>query len=326
MKRIGAKTTKARSALRYLGSALLTLLVISMLVFAGTNLRPPEDVARQALGHAVTETQLQTFIAEEGLDRPLPARYADWLGDFVQGNWGTSAVTGRPVRPAILPRLWRSLLLALVAAMVAAPVSVLLGISMARRRARRSDVAANVFLAGVSALPEFAVGLLLTTVFAVTLGWLPVDSTALTFGSTEDKVLAYVLPAATLVILVVPYIARVTRAAVTDTLQASYTRAAVLRGLHPRIVLWDFAVRNSAVPILNAIAINFIYMLGGVIVVENVFGFPGIGQLLVQSIGRADVITVQAAALSIGAIVILVNMSTDLLAVYFTPKLRGNRS
>ncbi|HVQ59625.1 MAG TPA: ABC transporter permease [Solirubrobacterales bacterium] len=325
MKQIGAKT-KARSALRYLGSALLTLWVISVLVFAGTNIRPAEDVARQALGRTVTESQLQTFIDENGLDRPLPQRYASWLGDFVQGDWGESAVTGRPVRPAIVPRLWRSLLLALAAALVAVPISVLLGIFMARRRQRRSDVATNVFLAGISALPEFVVGLALTTVFAVSLGWLPVDSTALTFGSASDKVLAYVLPAATLVILVVPYIARVTRAAVSETLQASYTRAAVLRGLQPRIALWDFAVRNAAVPILNAVAINFIYMLGGVIVVENVFGFPGIGQLLVQSIGRADVITVQAAAMTIGAIVILINMSTDGLAVYFTPKLRGRKT
>jgi peptide/nickel transport system permease protein len=326
MKRIGAKTTKARSALRYLGSALLTLWAISVLVFVGTSIRPAEDVARQALGRSVTEGQLQTFIKENGLDRSLPERYASWLGDFVQGDFGESAVTGRPVRPSIEPRLWRSLLLALIAALIAAPLSVLLGIFMARRRQKRSDVATNMLLAGVSALPEFVVGLALTTVFAVSLGWLPVDSTALTFGSTSDKALAYVLPAATLVILVLPYIARVTRAAVSETLHASYTRAAVLRGLQPRITLWDFAVRNAAVPILNAIAINFIYMLGGVIVVEAVFGFPGIGQLLVQSIGRADVITVQAAAMCLGAVVILVNMSTDLLAVYFTPKLRGSRS
>jgi peptide/nickel transport system permease protein len=326
MKRIGAKTIKARSVLRYLGSALLTLWVISVLVFAGTNIRPAEDVARQALGRSVTEQQLQSFIDENGLDRPLPARYVDWLGDFVQGDWGESAVTKRPVRPAIMPRLERSLLLALIAAVVAAPLSVLLGIFMARRRQRRSDVATNTLLAGVSALPEFVVGLALTTIFAVSLGWLPVDSTAITFGSTSDKALAYVLPAATLVILVVPYIARVTRAAVTETLDASYTRAAELRGLHPRLVLWDFAVRNAAVPILNAIAINLIYMLGGVIVVESVFGFPGIGQMLVSAIGQADVITVQAAAMALGAFVIVINMSTDLLAAYFTPKLRGGRS
>jgi peptide/nickel transport system permease protein len=326
MKRIGPKTPKARSALRYLGSALLTLWAISVLVFVGTSIRPAEDVARQALGRSVTERQLQSFIVENGLDRSLPQRYVSWLGDFVQGDMGESAVTGRDVRPAVEPRLWRSLLLALIAALIAAPLSVLLGIFMARRRQRRSDVATNMLLAGVSALPEFVVGLALTTIFAVSLGWLPVDSTALTFGTTSDKALAYVLPAATLVILVLPYIARVTRASVSETLHASYARAAVLRGLRPRLVLWDFAVRNAAVPILNAIAINFIYMLGGVIVVEAVFGFPGIGQLLVQSIGRADVITVQAAAMCLGAVVILVNISTDLLAVYFTPKLRGGRS
>lgn len=323
MKTIGSKTALLRSLVRHLGSALLTLWVISLLVFMGTNIRPAEDVARQALGRSVTEAQLQSFIKRNNLDDSVPERYVAWLGDYVHGDWGHSVSTDRDVREVVSPLLWRSLLLALLAMAVAVPLSLLIGIFMARRRQKRSDLATNVVLAVLSALPEFVIGLALTTIFAVYLGWLPVDSTALEFGTFNDKALAYVLPVVTLVIVVVPYIARVTRASVGETLHASYTRAAVLRGLAPRTVLWDYSVRNASVPILNAIAINFIYLLGGVIVVENVFGFPGIGQLLVQSIGRADVITVQAAAMALGAVVVIVNMATDLLAIYFTPRLRG---
>lgn len=323
MKRNGAGAAIVGSVLRYLVGAILTLWVISLIVFLGTNIRPAQDVARQALGRTVTPAQLQVFIERNGLDRSVPARYVSWLGNYVRGDWGRSASTDRDVRATVMPRLWRSLLLAVVAMLLAVPASLLLGIFMARRRRRRSDLATNAVLAGISALPEFVVGLALTTVFGVYLGWLPVDSTALEYGTTSDRVLAYVLPTLTLVILVAPYVARVTRASVGDTLHASYTRAAVLRGVRPRTVLWDYSVRNAAVPILNAVAVNFIYLLGGVIVVENVFGFPGIGQLLVQSIGSADVITVQAAAMALGAVVVVVNMTTDLLALYFTPRLRS---
>jgi peptide/nickel transport system permease protein len=315
-----------RSGLGYLGSALLALWAISLVVFLGTNIRSPEDVARQVLGRGVTDAQLQEFVKTHDLDRSLPERYVSWLGDYARGDWGRSVISDQAVRPSVMPRLGRSLLLALIAMLVAIPVSLLLGIFMARRRARRSDVATNVVLAAISALPEFVVGLALTTVFAIYLGWLPVDSTALDYGTLSDKALAYVLPTLTLVILVVPYVARVTRASVGDTLDSPFTRAAILRGLAPRTVLWDYSVRNSAVPILNAIAINFIYLLGGVIVVENVFGFPGIGQLLVEAIAQADVITVQAAAMALGAVVVLVNIATDLAALHFTPRLRSGTS
>lgn len=301
----------------------MTLLVISVVVFAGTNIRPPEDVARQALGRTVTTEQLQVFVHRNGLDRPAPARYAEWLGDYVRGDWGTSVITKRSVREDVMPRLWRSLLLAVLALAVSVVASLMLGVFMARRRGRRSDLAVSVPLVLVSALPEFVVGVVLITVFAVYLGWLPVDSTALEYGTFGQRAEAYVLPVATLALAVIPYVARVARASIGDGLRAPYTRAATLRGLRPGTVLNDYAIRNASVPILNAVAINFVYLLGGVIVVENVFGFPGIGQLLVQAIGRADMVTVQAVALVLGAFVVATTIITDLLVIYFTPRLRG---
>ncbi len=309
-----------------IGWALVTLWVISIIVFVCTNIRPPEDVARAALGHTVTHEQLETFVHEQGLDRPAPQRYANWLGDFVRGNWGTSPITRRPVSEDVLPRLWRSLLLAVLALALSVVVSLLAGVFMARRRGRGSDIALNVPLVLISALPEFVVGVLLTTLFAVYLGWLPVDSTALEYGTFEEQALAYVLPVLTLALAVIPYVARVARASIGDGLKAPYTRAATLRGLRTRTVLYGYAVRNASVPILNAIAVNFIYLLGGVIVVENVFGFPGIGQLLVQAIGRSDMVTVQAIALVLGAFVIATTIVTDLLVIYFTPRLRGREA
>lgn len=323
MTKFGPIAGVVRPALRHVGAATLTLWLISLLVFLGANIRPPEDVARQALGRTVTEGQLREFIEVNGLDRSVPERYVAWFGDYLRGDWGHSVSTDRDVRQAVTPRLWRSLVLAVVATVVAVPISLLVGIFTARRLHKRADLTTNVALAVLSALPEFVIGLALTTIFAVYLGWLPVDSTAIEYGTATEHALAYVLPTITLVLLVVPYIARVTRAALIDTLHSSYSRAAVLRGLAPRTVLWDYSVRNASVPILNAIAVNFVYLLGGVIVVENVFGFPGIGQLIVQSIGRADVIVVQGAAMALGGLVVVVNVTVDLLATYVTPRLRS---
>jgi peptide/nickel transport system permease protein len=311
-----------RAALAQLGWAVVTLWVISVIVFAGTNLRSPESVARQALGRT-TEAQVETFVKEQGLDRSTPVRYFDWLGGFAQGDWGRSIGTQEEVQPEIVSRLGRSLLLALIALAISVPISLLCGVYMARRVGRASDFGLLTSLVVVSALPEFVIGLVLVTVFAVQLGWLPVDSTAIAFGTPSQKAQAYVLPVLTLVIAVVPYMARVSRAAIAETLTSGYSRAGLLRGLSPRRVLWDYSVRNASVPILNAVALNFVYLLGGVLVVENVFGFPGIGQLLVQAIQRTDVVTVQAASLLLGAFVVATNIITDLLVIYFTPRMRG---
>jgi peptide/nickel transport system permease protein len=307
---------------RQLGIALLTLLVISIVTFAATNYKSPEEVARQALGREAADVQLDAYLEEHGLDRPIYVRYGDWLSDFVRGDFGTSAVTGREVRGDVVPRLVRTLLLSLLALAIALPVSVALGVFMARRIGRWSDFLLLIGTVIVAALPEFVIGIGLLMLFAVTLGWLPVDSSAISFGDFEAQAQAYILPALTLVLAMVPHIARIARVSAREAFAAPFVQAAVLRGLSRRRVTWDHGMRNAAVPLVNAVAINIVYLLSGVIVVENVFAFPGIGQLLVQAIGGGDVITVQAIALVMGAMFIGISLAADLLAVYFNPRLR----
>ena len=308
---------------RQLGAALLTLLVISIVTFAATNIKSPTDVARNALGRETSNAQLQAYVREHGLDKPIYVRYGNWLKDFVRGDWGTSAVTGRTVRADVVPRLEKTLLLSLIALVVALPVSVLIGVFMARRVGSWSDLSLLIGTVVLAALPEFVVGIALLMLFAVTLHWLPVDSTALSFGTTVEKLKAYILPAATLVVAMVPYITRIARGAAQEALAAPYTQAALLRGLPRRTIIWDHAMRNAAVPLVNAVAINLVYLLSGVIVVENVFAFPGVGQALVQAIAQGDTITVQAIALVMGAMFIAISLAADLLVVYFNPRLKA---
>jgi peptide/nickel transport system permease protein len=310
---------------RQLGSALLTLLAISIVTFGATNVKSPREVAQNALGRETTPEQLQAYVEANDLDAPLVQRYVNWLGDFVRGDWGVSPVTQRDVRDDAIPRFEKTLLLSLVALAVALPLSVAVGVFLARRGGGWLDLSSLIGTVIVAALPEFVVGIGLIMLFAVTLGWLPVDSTALGFGTTTDKAKAYILPALTLVLAMAPYIIRIARAAAREALASPSTQAALLRGLPRRTVVWDHAMRNAAVPLVNAVAINLVYLLSGVIVVENVFAFPGIGQALVQAINQGDVLTVQAIALVMGAMFIVISVLADLLVVYFNPRLRGVR-
>ncbi len=315
---------RLRAIAKQVASALLTLLVISIVTFAATNVKSPEDVARNALGRETTDEQLQAYLEERGLDRPIHVRYVDWLGDFVRGDWGVSAVTNRSVRDDILPRFEKTLILSLASLLVALPISVLIAVFMARRVDSAADFVLLMGTVVVAALPEFVVGIALLMLFAVTLGWLPVDSTGLAFATTfTDQAKAYVLPALTLVLAMVPYIVRIGRAAAREALAAPYVQAALLRGLSRRSITWDHAMRNAAVPMVNAVAINIVYLLSGVIVVENVFAFPGIGQLLVQAIGSGDTTMVQSIALVMGAMFILISLAADFLVVYFNPRLKA---
>jgi peptide/nickel transport system permease protein len=307
---------------RQVVAAMVTLLVISLVTFAATNYKSPEEVARAALGREAAKVQLDAYLEEHGLDEPIYVRYGNWLGDFVQGDFGTSPVTGRSVREDIGPRFERTLLLSLVSILVALPLSVAMGVFMARRIGKPSDFALLIGTVVVAAMPEFVVGIGLLMLFAVTLGWLPVDSTAISFGTATEQAKAYVLPSLTLVLAMVPHIARIARVSAREAFGAPFVQAAALRGLSRRTVTWDHGMRNAAVPLVNAIAINIVYLLSGVIVVENVFAFPGIGQALVAAIGAGDVITVQAIAIVMGAMFIMISLAADLLAVYFNPRLR----
>lgn len=323
-RRISLRSAGRGNLVRHLVGALATLLVISLITFFGTSLKSPEELAKASLGRYITPAQAQAFISTNRLDRPLVIRYVDWLGNVVRGQFGTSYITHRAVSVDVGPRLKRTLLLTVVTLLVAVPLGVGLGVRSARRWGTRQDMAMNVVAVVISAFPEFVIGLLLLIIFAVDLQWLRVDSgQGLAFGTLAEQIKAYVLPAVTLVIASVPFIMRNTRVAVREALAAPYTRAAVLHGVPRRRVVWHHAVRNAASPILNAVAINVIYLLAGVIVVENVFDFPGLGQDLVSAVGTGDTITVQAVAMLLGAIFIVVSFATDAIAGALNPATRS---
>lgn len=218
-----------KAVLRQLVAAVLTVLAVSVVTFLATNIKSPQDVARAALGRHATPEQITAFVAAHDLAAPLPARYAKWLGDLVQGDWGTSVVTDRPIQPELMPRLGRTLLLAGLSFLVVVPLSIALGGYLAARWGTRLDVAATSGLTMLLAFPEFVVGVGAIRLFSVLLGILPPESaTAIAFGTPGAKAGAYVLPALTPALVAAPFLVRLTRASAREGLTAHSMSAASL--------------------------------------------------------------------------------------------------
>jgi peptide/nickel transport system permease protein len=309
---------------RQLAALVLTLLAISMVCFFAVNTRSPHAIATHVLGREVAPADIQAFIEIHKLDSPAVTRYARWLAAFAQGDMGTSAVTNRPVSGDLLPRLWRSLILAGIALISSLVIALGFAAYLARRAGGIAD-SLMLILTVVLGFPEFVLGIVLILIFGVWLHMLPIDSTAITYGTSSQHIRAYVLPIMTLTVGLIPYFVRVGRASIRDELNEPYLRAALLRGLKPRTVMWRHAVPNAASPIINGVALNIASIVGGLIVLENLFAFPGIGQLLVQAIGAGDAFTVEAVAMVLGAIIVCTSLAADLLIVYFNPRLRPSR-
>jgi peptide/nickel transport system permease protein len=302
----------------------LTLWAMSIVTYVATNLsRGPDAQAAAALGNLATPAQIEAFKQQYGLDRPLPVRYVAWLSDFVRGDWGVSPISERPVRPEALPRLRRTVTLMLLAAAFAVPIAILVGVLCAIRAGGLLDRGVGVLVVVLAAVPEFVLGIALITVFAVWLQALPVDSSVLVFGGAADRVKAYILPAATLALGVVPQVVRLTRAAVGEVIPAPYVRSATLRGLRRRNVVTRYLLPNSAGPLANIVATNMIYLVGGTVVVEQVFSFPGVGRLLVEAIGNGDTITVQALAMALVVLTLVFSYAADAIVRLATPRMRG---
>jgi peptide/nickel transport system permease protein len=318
------RSPRARAIVRQLASGVATLLVISIVVFGFMSLRTANEIAHQKFGNQITPDQVTAFARSVGLDKPVWERYGIWLSHFARGDMGTSFVTNSRVSDNVIPRFEKTLILAALSLLISFPISVAIGVFQARRVGSGIDLSLLMGSVVVAALPEFVVGILLLFLFSRELGWLPTDSTSLVFPSSfKSEAEAYALPTATLVLAIVPYIARIARGSLREALAAPYTQAAVLRGLPRRTVVWDHAMRNAGVPLINAVAVNIVYLLSGVIVVENVFAFPGIGQGLVQAIQTTDVYNVLAIAMMMGALFVIVSVVADIVAAYLNPRLRA---
>jgi peptide/nickel transport system permease protein len=311
----------ARYLLRRFGFIVLTLILASLIIFSVTQLLPG-DVARIILGQFATETAIANLREELGLNRPLHVQYLDWAGGFIRGDWGTSLISRMPVRPMIMQRLVNSAMLAGLALLIYVPLGIVLGVIAALKRDKLPDQLISGISMAFVGLPEFVSGLLLITFLAIGLSWFPANS-SIDPDSTFRQALPYlILPAITVSLTGLGYIARMTRSGTIDVLKADYIRAAELKGLPGWQVLTRHVLRNSLLPTVTVVAMGIGWLLGGLIVTEAVYGYPGLGRLLVYSIQRQDLPLIQAGSMIVVAIYSFSNLAADILYSLLNPRIR----
>ena len=301
---------------------LLTLWITSIVIFAATQALPG-DAARSILGRSATPESLAELQHQLGLDKSIFEQYWDWITGIFTGDLGTSLANSLPVSEVLGERLLYSLFLMLIAGAISVPLGILIGAVSARRRDSKFDQVTSVTTLGLAALPEFVVGITLAVIFSTT-----VFHVLPSVIVTEPGVGPWhypkelILPVITLVIAVVPYTARIMRASTVEILESDFVEMARLKGLPERRVLWRHAVPNALAPTFQITALNLAYLAGGIVVVEAVFNYPGIGLLLVESVRARDMPTVQAIALLIAALYVVLNLLADLATILVSPRLR----
>lgn len=307
--------------IKRLGLGLVTLLVISIIIFGAVELLPG-DLAQAILGQAATEETVAAMREELGLDRPAPVRYFDWLKGAVVGDFGNSLASGIPVTELIGPRFANTLFLAVYAAVIAVPIAILLGVLAALYRNSVFDRVANVLTLTSISSPEFFLGYILVLFLAVKNSLFPAISSLSDDMTLVEKLHRVFLPALTLVLVVVAHMMRMTRAAIINLLASPYIEMARLKGTPQRKVITHHALPNAWAPVINVVALNLAYLITGVVLVEVVFVYPGIGQLLVDSVTKRDFPVVQACCLVFAATYIILNLSADVGSILTNPRLR----
>jgi peptide/nickel transport system permease protein len=300
---------------------LLLLVAASVLIFAGTMILPG-DVAQSILGQSATPEALANLRAELGLNDPPITRYFNWLFAAMQGDLGVALTNGQDIANALGRRLGNTLFLAFWAAVIAVPLAIFLGLLAVRYRNRWPDkLISGVTLASIS-IPEFLIGYLLVYFVAVKLGWFSSVAMINDSMSLGEKLSAIALPVAVLVLVVLAHMMRMTRAAILNVMQSAYIETAELKGLSGFNVIFRHAFPNAISPIVNVVMLNLAYLVVGVVVVEVVFVYPGMGQYLVDHVSKRDVPVVQACGLVFAAVYIGLNMVADIVAILSNPRLR----
>ncbi len=303
-----------------LGLGLITLWVVSLIIFLGVELLPG-DLAEAILGQSATEETVAAFRRELKLDLPPHERYFEWIIGILQGDMGRSLANQREISELIGTRLWNTLFLAVVAAIISVPLAVMLGILAALYRNSIYDRVVNVVTLSSISFPEFFVAYILILFLAVKLGWFPSISNVSADLSIWERIYRVSLPAFTLTLVVVAHMMRMTRAAIINLLASPYIEMANLKGLSRSRVIVKHALPNAWAPIINVIVINQAYLVVGVVVVEVVFVYPGLGQLLVDSVSKRDMPVVQASSMIFAATYILLNLTADILSILTNPRL-----
>ncbi len=313
-----------RLVLQRVSLGFLTIFLVSVLIFAGTEILPG-DVATAVLGQSATPDAVEAMRRSLGLHDPAVVRYFRWLGAFVSGDPGTSLTTGRPVGADLWLRLKNTFFLAGVAAAIAVPLALLLGITTAIFRDTLYDRLANVIALAAISLPEFFIGYLLILLFSVQMGWLPSLATVAPEMGLGERLATIALPVVTLVLAVLAYMMRMTRTAVLDVMARPYIEMAILKGVPPARLVLQHALPNALAPIIQVVAFNLAYLVVGVVLVEVVFVYPGIGQYLVDAVAKRDVTVVQACGLVFAATYVGLNVLADILVIFANPRLRYAR-
>jgi peptide/nickel transport system permease protein len=300
---------------------ILLLFAASVVIFTGTMILPG-DVAQSILGQSATPESLANLRAELGLNDPPVQRYFLWLGNALQGDLGKALTNGLDIADSLGYRLKNTLFLAFWAAIVAVPLAIFLGLLAVRYQNRWPDkLISAVTLTSIS-IPEFLIGYVMVYFFAVKLGWgssLAMINDGMTLG---EKLYAIMLPVAVLTLVVLAHMMRMTRAAILNVMQSAYIETAELKGLSMFTIIRKHAFPNAVAPIVNVVMLNLAYLVVGVVVVEVVFVYPGLGQYLVDHVSKRDVPVVQACGLIFAAVYICLNMIADIVSILANPRLR----
>ena len=300
---------------------MITLFILSVIVFAAAQLLPG-DIGRNVLGPFASPHDVALFNHAHGVDRPITTQYWDWMSHFVRGNLGTSLQYNVSVGSLLGPSLVNSLKLAALAFVLVVPLSILGGIAAALKRNRLTDRLITVTSLSLTSIPEFVTAIVLIVIFGIVLGWLPVSATAPPGSGVLTQIKFLLLPSFALVAVLFGYIARITRAGVIEAIDADYTRTAFLKGLGTRRVLVRHVLRNSLLPTIAVVATQTGYLIGGLLVIEKLFNYNGIGQRIYVAATNKDFTLLQSGVLIVGIVYLGATLLADILYSLLNPRIR----
>jgi peptide/nickel transport system permease protein len=302
--------------------AVVTLFAVSVIVFLATEVLPG-NAALAALGHSAPQSSINALARRLHLNEPVYQQYWHWLSSAIRGNFGTSLVNGRTVTSYVGPMLANSAVLVGITAVLAVLVGLLTGAAAALWRDGPADHIMSVLALAASALPEFVVGIFVVLIFSIDVfHWFPAVSLLQPGQHIWEHPNLMILPILTLLIVVVPYIFRMTRATTIEALASEYSEVATLKGVPRRRVLVQHAMPNAMAPIVQVIGLNILYLSGGIVLVEEVFNFPGVGEGLVNAVSDRDIPTIQCIVLVLAVVYVVVNIATDLIVLLVSPRRR----
>jgi peptide/nickel transport system permease protein len=310
--------------LRRMLAGVAVLWLVTLLVFGGTEILPG-DLAEAVLGQNATAESLTAVRQRLGLDRPTHVRYFEWLRNLTTGSLGVSLASGRPISELFGERVGNTMRLAVFAATIAVPLALGLGLLAALRADGALDRAISTTTLCLMSVPEYFVAAVLVLFFAVRLRWLPVTATVHSDQTWLQVITLLALPVMTLTVVLLAHLARMTRAAILNVMSSTYIENATLKGMTRVRIVLRHALPNALPPILNVVALNLAYLVSGVIVVETVFNYPGLGSLMVSAVATHDLPLVQACAMIFCVVYIALNLVADLLAIFANPRLRHPR-